>query len=54
MVLRKIFGAVCEQGEWRIRTNGEVYKFYGELKLVAEVNKRRLQYLDHVVRVEED
>jgi hypothetical protein len=51
--LRKIFGAVCEQGERHIRTTDEVLKLYGELKLVAEVKKRRLQYLGHVVRVEE-
>jgi hypothetical protein len=53
-VLRKIFGAVGEQGEWRIRTNDQVYKLYEELELVAEVKKRRLQYLGHVVRMEED
>jgi hypothetical protein len=51
-VLRKIFGAVCEQGEWRIRKNNEVSKLYGELKLVADVKNRRLQYLGHVVRME--
>jgi hypothetical protein len=53
-VLHKIFGAVCEEGEWRIRTNDEVYKLYGELELIVEVKKRRLQYLCHVVRMEED
>jgi hypothetical protein len=47
-------GAICEQGEWRIRTNDEVYKLYGELKFAAEVKKRRLQYLGHVVRRVED
>jgi hypothetical protein len=52
--LRKIFGAVCEQGEWRIRKNDEVYKLYGRLQLVAEEKKRRLQYLGHVVRMKED
>jgi hypothetical protein len=53
-VLRKIFGTVSEQGEWRVSTNDEVYTLYGELELVAEVKKRRLQYLGHVVRMEED
>jgi hypothetical protein len=53
-VLRTIFGAVCEQGEWHIRMNDEIHKLYGELELVAEVKKRRLQYLGHVVRMEED
>jgi hypothetical protein len=52
-VLRKIFGAVCEQSEGRIRTNDEVNKLYGDLELIAEVKKRRLQYLGHVVRTEE-
>jgi hypothetical protein len=46
--LHKISGAVCEQREWRIRTNGEVYKLYGEL----EVKKRRMQSLRHVGRLE--
>jgi hypothetical protein len=31
-----------------------VYKLYGEVALVAEVKKRRLQCLGHVVRMEED
>jgi hypothetical protein len=53
-VLCKIFGSVAEQGEWRVRTNDKVYKLYGELKLVAEVKKRGLPYLGHVVRMEED
>jgi hypothetical protein len=30
------------------------YKLCGELELVAKVKKRRLQYLDHVVRMEDD
>jgi hypothetical protein len=51
-VLHKISGAVYEQGEWHIRINDKVYKLYGELELVAEVKKRRLQYLGHVVRLE--
>jgi hypothetical protein len=42
------------QGEWRIRTDDEVYTLYGELELVAEVKKRRLHYLGHVVRMWED
>jgi hypothetical protein len=46
-VLRKIFGAVCEEGEWRIRTNDEVYKLY------CGARTRRLQYLGHVVKMEE-
>jgi hypothetical protein len=37
-----------------MRMNDEVYKLYGELELVVKVRKRRLQYLGHVVRMEED
>jgi hypothetical protein len=33
--------------------NDEVHKLYGKLELVSEVKKRRLQYLGHVVRMEE-
>jgi hypothetical protein len=39
---------------WERKVLHKVYKLYGELKLVAEVRKRRLQYLGHVVRMEED
>lgn len=51
-VLRKIFRAICEAGEWRIRTNQEVYHLYEKIDLVAEAKKRRLRYLGHVVRME--
>jgi hypothetical protein len=34
--------------------NDEVYKLCGELELIAEVKKRRLQYLGHIVRTQED
>jgi hypothetical protein len=52
-VFRKIFDAVYEQGEWRITTTDKAYKLYGERELVAEVKKRMLQYLGHVVRKED-
>jgi hypothetical protein len=49
----RFFARCLAQGEWRIRKNDEVYKLYGELQLLVEVKKRRLQYVGHVVRMEE-
>jgi hypothetical protein len=41
-VLRKIYGPVCENGEWRIQTNTELVELYEELHVVTEVKWMRL------------
>jgi hypothetical protein len=52
-VLRKIYGLVCDNGIWRIRTNKELM-LYQELDIVAEIKKARLRWLGHVERMSED
>lgn len=52
-ILRKIFGAVKENEEWRIRTNAELKILYGESDLVTEIKRSRLRWLGHVQRMED-
>lgn len=42
-ILRCIFGAVQEDGKWRKRYNGEMYKLYDEIDLVKLIRINRLQ-----------
>ena len=42
-VLRKIFGPICVAGYWRSRKNEEVRQLYGELDIVTEIKKRKIE-----------
>jgi len=42
-VLRKIFGPICVAGNWRSRTNEEVRQLYGELDIVTEIKKMKIE-----------
>jgi hypothetical protein len=53
-VLRKIYGPVCENEEWRIRTNTEVMELYDDLDIVTEVKSMRLRWLGHIDRMSND
>ena len=53
-VLRRIFGAVRERGEWRIRYNLELYQLYDELQVSKIVKLQRLQWAGHVQRMNDD
>jgi hypothetical protein len=50
----RIYGAVYDNGIWRIRTNRELMALYQELDTVAEIKKARLKWLGHVERMSED
>jgi hypothetical protein len=52
-LLRKIYGAVNEKGQWRIRRNMELYQLYKDLDLVTEIKKRILHWIGHVGRIKE-
>jgi hypothetical protein len=52
-LLRKIYRAVNEKGQWRIRRNMELYQLYKDLDLVTEIRKRRLHWIGHAERMEE-
>jgi hypothetical protein len=51
-VLRKIFGAVSENGTWRPRTNKEIADLYKEPDIVTEIKRNRLRWIGHVERME--
>jgi hypothetical protein len=53
-VLRKIYGPLCENGEWRIRTNTEVMELYDDLDIVTEVKRMRLRWLGHIESMSND
>jgi hypothetical protein len=53
-VLRKIYGPVCENGEWRIRTNTELMELYDDLDIVTEVKRMRLGWLGQMERMSDD
>ena len=42
-VLRKIFGRICVAGYWRSGTNEEVKQLYGEMDIVTEIEKRKIE-----------
>ena len=44
-VLRRIFGAVCINNEWKIRTNAELEELYKAPKIVADIKAHRLRWL---------
>ena len=46
----RINGPVVEQGIWRIRTHQELTKLYKDLSIVADINKKLLEWFGHVVR----
>jgi hypothetical protein len=52
-VLRRIYGPVCIQGEWRLRTNAELNNLLGHADLVRFIKSQRLSWLGHVERMEE-
>jgi hypothetical protein len=53
-VLRKIYGPVCENGEWRIQTNIELMELYDKLDIVTEVKRMRLRWFGHIERIPGD
>jgi hypothetical protein len=52
-ILRKIYGQKSEQGIWRIRSNLEIQNMYKSPDIVTEIKVRRLEWLGHVVRMQD-
>jgi hypothetical protein len=48
-----IYGPVEEQGIWRIRTNQELWELYEDLDTAAAINKKRLEWNGHAVRIDQ-
>jgi hypothetical protein len=52
-ILRAIFGPTNDNGEWRIKYNGNLYTLYKENDRVTYIKINRLRWAGHVIRLEE-
>lgn len=52
-ILRKIYGPEYEQRLQTIRSNLEVQNAYKSADIVTEIKVRRLEWLKHVIRMED-
>jgi hypothetical protein len=53
-MLRRIHGPMVEQGLRRMRTNQELKELYKNRDIVTYINKKRLQWVEHVVRMDQE
>ena len=44
---------MVEQGIWRIRTNQELRELYKDLDIVADIKKKRQEWIEQVVRMDQ-
>jgi transcription termination factor 2 len=52
-ILRKIYGPTKENGQWRLKTNEELITRYKSQDVITVIKIRRLEWLGHVVRMDE-
>lgn len=52
-IIRRIYGAVYENGEWRIRTNDEINCYLDNQDIVRFIKAQRLRWIGHVERLAE-
>jgi hypothetical protein len=50
--LRRIHGPEVKQGTQRIRTNQKLRDLYKGLDIVADIRKKRLEWIGHVARID--
>jgi hypothetical protein len=51
-ILRRIYGPVQDNGQWRIRYNKDLCELYDEPDLVTSIKLKRLQWAGHVQKME--
>jgi hypothetical protein len=52
--LRKIYGQVKDQDNWRIRTNSKLDTLTGGVNIVRYIKAQRLKWLGNIQRMEDD
>ena len=52
-ILRRIFGPVQQNAQWRIRYNDELFNLYKDNDIVTFIKLRRLEWAGHVYRMED-
>lgn len=50
-ILRKIYGGIQDEGQWRRRTNKEIQEMYKTPCITSKIQAQRLRWLGHVVRM---
>jgi len=53
-ILRKIYGPVLVNGQWRKRCNYEMYRLYEEMELTRNIRLRILQWVSRVIRMQDE
>ena len=53
-IFRRIYGAKCENGEWKSRTNRELEEMSKGENTVKWIKGQRISWLGHLERMEED
>jgi hypothetical protein len=53
-IFRRTYGPVVEQGIWRIGSNQELRKMYRNLDTVADIKMRSLEWIGHIVRMDQE
>ena len=53
-ILRRIYGPIQDKGRWRPRWDTEIYNLYKDLNIVDDMKIRRLGWVCHVTRVEDE
>jgi len=54
LLLRRIYGPICEEAVWRSRYNEELYRLYDEADLVTTIKISRLRWAGHVMRMQDN
>jgi hypothetical protein len=52
-ILRKIYGPISENGNWRSRYNYELYQPYEDSEIIKVIKAGRLRWLGHLYRANE-
>jgi len=53
-ILRRIYGPTQEEGRWPPRWNSEVYTLYNVPNVVEDIKIRRLGWIGHIIRMEDE
>jgi hypothetical protein len=53
-IMREIYGPTKENGQCRIKTNSELMTKYKSQDIVSAIKIRRLEWLGHIIRMNED
>jgi hypothetical protein len=52
-IFRRTYGLVVEPGIWRTGSNQELREMYRDLDTVADIKMRSLEWIGHVVRMDQ-